>query len=253
MAIVKTQRAGGSRRPTVSPGAQWADVIVTRRPPGGSIEAAERTWRRSASRVMRSTPGVAENGGFISTTVGRTSCSRVRDELGFERGHHGLRKQLGQKPRPRLRVFVEMEIAGDGVAERALRHHRQHPGAGGGLEHDVARPDRGGLERGVGERQRGRELLEPNLLFRAPGVGGLQRGDGFQHRQHAARPAVAGVAAHAPAVALHEDHDGRLGGLVGVLPDPAALGVRGAEGLRHGVPEGRGVERPARLQHRQQG
>ena len=76
MAMVKTQRAGGSRRPTASPGAQWAEVIVTSRPPGGSIEAAERTWRRSASRVVRSTPGVAENGGFISTTVGRTSCSR---------------------------------------------------------------------------------------------------------------------------------------------------------------------------------
>ena len=60
----------------MSPGAQWAEVIVTSRPPGGSIEVAERTWRRSASRVMRWTPGVAENGGFISTTVGRTSRSR---------------------------------------------------------------------------------------------------------------------------------------------------------------------------------
>ena len=124
-----------------------------------------------------------------------------------------------------------------------------------GLQHDVARPDRGGLQRGVGERQRGRELLEPDLLLGAPGVGGLQRRDRLQHRQHAARPVRAGAAgaAHAPAVALEEQHARRLGGLVGVLPDPAALGVGCAEGLGHGVPEGRGIERPAGLQHRQQG
>ena len=76
MAMVKMQRAGGSRRPTASPSTQWAEVIVTSRPPGGSIEAAERTWRRSASWRLRSTPGVAENGGFINTTVGRMSRSR---------------------------------------------------------------------------------------------------------------------------------------------------------------------------------
>ena len=148
-----------------------------------------------------------------------------------------------------------MERASHPVAQRALRHDRQHAGAGGGLQHDIARPDRGGLERGVGERQRGRELLQANLLLGAPGVGGFQRGDRLQHRQHAARPVRPGAAsaAHAPAVALEEQHRRRFDGFVGVLPDPAALGVGRAEGFRHGVPERRGVERPAGLQHRQQG
>ena len=177
----------------------------------------------------------------------------VGDGLGVESGDHGLGKQVRQQPRPRGRVFVEMEIAGGGIAQRALRHYRQHAGAGGGLQHEIARPDRGGLERGIGQRQWGRELLEPDLFFRAPGVGGLKRGDGLQHRQHAAWATGAGVAAHAPAVALHEDHDGRFDGFVSVLPDPGAPGVRGAEGLRHGVPERRGVERTAGLQHGQQG
>ncbi len=40
--------------------------------PGGSIEKTERMWRGSASWRMRSIPGVAENGRFISTTVGWT-------------------------------------------------------------------------------------------------------------------------------------------------------------------------------------
>ena len=176
----------------------------------------------------------------------------VGDGLGVESGHHGPGEQPGQKPGAGLRDFVEVEIADDALPERAFRHHRQHAGAGAGLQNDVARPDRGGLQRGVGERQRGRELLEPDLLLRPSGVRGLQRREGLQHGQHAARPVRPGAAgaAHAPPVALKEQHAGGLGGLVGVLPDPSARGVGRAEGLRHGVSEGRGVERRAGLQDR---
>ena len=179
----------------------------------------------------------------------------VGDGFRVERGHNRLREQLRQQPRPRLRVFIEMEAAVGVLAERAFRHYRQHPGAGRGFQHGVARPDRGGLEGGIGERQRGRELLEPDLLLGPPGVRGLQRGDGPQHGQHAARPVrrEAASLAHAPAVALEEQHGGGLGGLVGVLPEPGAHRVRSAEGVGHGVPEDRGIERPARLQNRQQG
>ena len=44
--------------------------MATSRPPGGSMENAERIWRRSASRRRRCTPGLTENGGFMSTTDG---------------------------------------------------------------------------------------------------------------------------------------------------------------------------------------
>ena len=247
---------------------------------GGGIETADGIARRAMCRRDRHQPaaGRQHRGGRADMTeigvagdavdAGRRRKRRVHqhhgrsdvaqpvgDGLGVERRHDGLREQLRQQAGTGLRIFVEMEIAGDGSAQRALRHHRQHPGAGRRLQHGVVRPDRGGLQRGIGERQRGRELLEPDLFFRAPGVGGLQRRDRFQHRQHAARPVGAGAAsaAHAAAVALDKQHDRRLGGLVGVLPDPATLGVRRAEGLRHGVPEGRGVERLAGLQHRQKG
>ena len=76
MAMEKTVRGGGSRRSkarlqAASPGMQPADVIATSRPPAGSMEKAERRWRKSASWRMRWTPGLAENGGFINTTVGR--------------------------------------------------------------------------------------------------------------------------------------------------------------------------------------
>ena len=175
----------------------------------------------------------------------------VGDGLGVERGDHGLGEEPGQQPGAGLRVLVEMNMAGGTVAERAFRHDGQHAGAGRRLQHGVSRPDRGGLERGIGERQRGRELLEPHLLLGAPRVGGLQRGDRLQHRQHTARPA--GAPAHAPAVELEKQDTGGFGGLVGVLPDPGAGGVRSAESVRHGVPQGGGVEGPAGFQDRQQG
>ena len=148
----------------------------------------------------------------------------VGDGLGVEGGDYGLREEKGQKTGAGGSDLVEMQIAGGALAERALGHHREHAGAGRRLQHGVARPDGGGLERGIGERQRRRELLQADLLLRAPGVRGLQRRDGIQHRQHAARPVGpgAGVAAHGPAVALKEQDGCGFGGLVGVLPDPGA-------------------------------
>ena len=179
----------------------------------------------------------------------------VGDGLGVEGGDECFGKQPGQQPRPRLRIFVEMEAAVCALAEGAFGHHGQHAGAGGGLQHGIARPDRGGLERGVGERQRSRELLEANLLLGALRVRGLQRRDGIQHRQHAARPVRpgAGIRAHGPAVALEELDGGGFGGLVGVLPDPGARSIRPAEGPCHRIAERCGIERAAGLQDRQQG
>ena len=79
-AIVNETRASPDSGPNApfqaaSPGAQLADVTATSLPPLGSIEQAERTCRKSAPRRLRETPGVAENGGFISTTEGRR-CGR---------------------------------------------------------------------------------------------------------------------------------------------------------------------------------
>ena len=179
----------------------------------------------------------------------------VGDGFRVEGGDGRLGKEPGQEAGAGLCVFVEMQMARGLRCHRALRHHRQHAGAGRGLQHGVARPDGGGLERGIGQGQRRRELLKADLLVRALRVRGFERGDGIEQRQHGAGAVRAGARtlAHGPAVALHEQHDGGLGGLVGVLPDPAALGVRRAEGPRHRIPEGRGVERPAGLQDRQEG
>ena len=179
----------------------------------------------------------------------------VGDGLGVEGGDDSLRKEKAQEPGAHRRDLVEMQMAEGALAERAFGHDGQHAGAGAGLQHGVARPDGGGLEGGIGERQRRRELLQADLLLRPLGVGGLQRCNGVQHRQHAARPVRpgAGIAAHGAPIALEEHDGGGFGGLVGVLPDPGALGVGGAEGLRHGAPQRGGVERLAALQDRQQG
>ena len=178
----------------------------------------------------------------------------VGDGFRVEGGSDRLREQMGQEAGARGGVFVEMEIAPGLGAHRAFGHDREHAGAGRGLQHGVARADRGGLERGIGERQRRRELLQADLLLGALRVRRLQRGDRVQHRQHPARPvrSGSGLSAHGTAVTLHEQHGGGFGGLVGVLPDPGAGRVRCAEGLRHRIPEDLGIERPAGLQDRQQ-
>ena len=163
------------------------------------------------------------------------------EEMGQEAGAHG-------------RDLVEMQGGGGVAAERALGHYGQHAGAGGGLQHGIARPDRGSLERGIGERQRRRELLEADLVLGALGVRGLQGGDRGQHGEHAAgtvRPG-AGLPAHGAAVTLDEQHDGGLGGLVGVLPYPGAVGVGGAERAGHGGADSGGVEGSAGFEDRKQ-
>ena len=130
----------------------------------------------------------------------------VGDGLGVERGHHGFWKQPGQKPGACPGVFIEMQFAGGGIAECALGHDGEHAGAGRGLQHDVAGADGGGLQCGIGERQRRRELLQGKLFLRAFCLGRLQRRQGLQHLQHAARPVLAAAAgaAHAPSVTLAE-------------------------------------------------
>ena len=57
-------------------GAKFAPVMATRRPPSARRARAERTWRRMVSAMRRSTWAIAENGGFISTTLGRTPAPR---------------------------------------------------------------------------------------------------------------------------------------------------------------------------------
>jgi len=147
-----------------------------------------------------------------------------------------------------------MEVPGR-ASERAFRHHRQHAGAGGRLQHHVVRPDGRCPKRRVGEGQWSRELLQADLFFGTLRVGGFQGGHGLQHLQHGEGSVRTGpgVAAHGTAMTADEQHDRGLGGLVGVLPDPGALGVACAEGACHGVAQSGGVERPAGLQDREEG
>ena len=93
-------------------------------------------------------------------------------------------EEAGQEPGAGGGDLVQVEGAGGAIAERARGHHREHAGAGGGFEHDIAGPDGGGLEGGVGEWQRRRELLQRDLFLGTPRLGGLQGRDGLQHAKH---------------------------------------------------------------------
>ena len=179
----------------------------------------------------------------------------VGDGLGVVAGDARVGKERGEEPCAHGRNLVQVQRTGGAGSERALGHHREHAGAGAGFEHDVARAHRGGPQRGVGEWERGRELLEADLRLGALGVRGLQCRDGVEYREHPAGAvgSGAGPAAHGAPVALEKQHDGGLGRLVGVLPDPGADGVARPEGRGHGGAQGRGVEGPAGFEHRHEG
>ena len=160
-------------------------------------------------------------------------------------------EQSGKQPGADGGDLVQVQGRAAGVlAERAFGHDGEHAGAGRGLQHDVAGPDGGGLQRGVGERQGGGELLQGKLFLRPPCLGRLQRRQGLQHGEHGGggSGSGAGLAAHEAAVTLDEQHHRGFGRFVGVLPDPGALRVAGAEGRAHGLAQGLCIERPARLQ-----
>ena len=179
----------------------------------------------------------------------------VADGLGVVAGDRRVREQSSKQPGADGGNLVQVQgiprtRAIAALAEGALGHDGEHAGAGRGLQHDVAGPDGGGLQRGVGERQGGGELLQGKLFFRPPCLGRLQGRQGFQHGEHGGggSGSGAGLAAHEAAVTLDEQHHRGLGRFVGVLPDPGALRVVGAEGRAHGFAQGLCIERPARLQ-----
>ena len=111
----------------------------------------------------------------------------VPDGLGVVAGDRASRKQPGEESGADDGELVEVKRARV-LAEGELRHHGQHAGACRGLEHDVAGSDHRGLQRGVGERQRRRELLIPELVFGAPRVGGSRAARVSSMRSMAAGP-----------------------------------------------------------------
>ena len=260
MAMVKTTRTAPSRkakasRQAASPGTQWAEVMAASRPPGGQHREGRAEVAQIGVVADAVDPGGCRERRVHEHDAGTQAGQEVGDGFGVVAGDARIGKERGEQPGAGIGDLVEMEMAGRAVAERALRHDGQHPGAGGGLQHGIARADGGGPERGIGERERRRELLEADLLLGALGVRGLERGDRRQHREHPAGAvrAGAGLAAHGAAVALEEQHGGGLGGLVGVLPDPGAFGVARPEGAGHGGAQRRGVEGPAGFEHGEQG
>ena len=179
----------------------------------------------------------------------------VGDGLGVVAGDRSGGEDPGEKPGAGCGDLVEMKRPAGLLAERAFGHDREHAGAGGGFEHDIAGPDGGSLEGGVGERERRRELLQRDLFLGSPRLGRLQGGEGLQHGEHGGGTAGpgAGLPAHGAAVALEEENQRRLGRLVGVLPEPGALAVARTECAGHGLAQDRRVERTARLENRKQG
>ena len=250
-------RGGGSRRPKAPaqsrpPGRQPCPVMATSRPARGEQGEGRAHVEQVRPAPLRSTPGVVvENGGFMSTTEGRTWGRQSPMASALWRVHGRFGEQSFQHPRTDGGELVQVQRPRGPAAEGALGQHRQHPGPGGGLQHHVARTHLRGLEHRVGERQGRGELLAGDLPLGAPGVGGLQGGQRLQHREHP----LGGprLAAHGAAPALEEQHERGLGRLVGVLPHPDTLGVGAAEGAGEDRAQGGRIQGLSRLQPRQEG
>ena len=168
---------------------------------------------------------------------GREPGQAVGDGLRVVPVHGDVGKEPCQESRPSRSQFVEVKVDLGRLAQCAVRHDREEPGAGGRLQHPVAWADRGRLRRHVGQRQGRGELLQANLLLRAAGVGRFERRQALEHVEHGggASRSGAGLAPHGHAVASDEQHHGRLGGVVGVLPHPGAFGVAASERGGHGI------------------
>ena len=158
-------------------------------------------------------------------------------------GDGSRRKEIAEKGVPVLRDLVEVEDGSGGRVGGNGGHAGEDAGAGGGLQEGVAMTDRKCGKGDIGQRQRGRELLQADLVLGPAGVGGFEPGDLLDHGEDARRAFVAGVGPQRGAEVLQEEHGGGLGRFVGFLPEPACR--VGAEDLLHGVAEHGCVEGPA--------
>ena len=121
-------------------------------------------------------------------------------------------------------------IEGQGAAT-GLRQDGQEARSGRRLQHLISRPHLGGQHRQGAQLRRGRELVHRHLLLGAARVGQAQRREVGQQRDDVGGRVLQPADLGRETAQLQ--HQGRLDGVVGVAPQPGALGVGGAEGRRH--------------------
>ena len=157
------------------------------------------------------------------------------------------RKEPFEQAGPRRGEFVEVEPLASRLAQRTVGHDGEDAGARRGLQHPVAGADHGGLNGCIGERQGRGELLQADLFLGAPGMRRFERGQAFEHREHGGGTLRAGTgfAPHGGSVTPDEQHHRGFGGVVGVLPEPRAIGIGAPERAGHGLARHSGAERTA--------
>ena len=210
-----------------------------------------------ADRARAAAPALADGGpggerGVHEHDVGADGGQPVADALRVVPGDGRLGIDGGKQRAAQGGQLVEVEVRG-GV-EDARREGGEDAGARGRFEDHVVRAHGGGREGGVGEGEGRRELVVGDLVLGAVRLRRLQRRDALEHAVEALRIA-AGPVAHGGRPALEEEHDGGLGGVVGVLRVPGVALPRGrvAEGVGdRGARVGRG-HGPSRLEGGNQG
>ena len=178
----------------------------------------------------------------------------VGDGLGVASVDGNARKEPFEQAGPRRGEFVEVEPLAGGFAQRTVGHDGEDAGARRGLQHPVAGADHGGLERRIGQGQGRGKLLQADLFLGAARMGGFKRRQAFEHREHrgGALRAGTGFAPHGGPVTLDEQHHRGFGGVVGVLPEPRAIGIGAPERAGHGLAQHSGAEQTAVLQRGQE-
>ena len=220
--------------------------MATRRPPSASRASADDTWRSAASVRRRSTLASAENGGFISTTVGVTPGSRWSSiRAASKRVTPTSGKRWPSRP---ARVSASSFRTSEAPASSAKMASSPVPADGSRTWSEG--DDRCSRARDKCQRNRRGELLQLLALDGAPRVAGEQPRHPGEHRQQ--RGGRSGARRHGAAELAQEQHRGRLAGVVGALPVPAALGVGGADGVLHRGAKNRRIDRVSAFEGGQQ-
>ena len=210
-----------------------AQIGVARR----GVDAGDRDEAAARGEALERGAQMAEiRAGDAALHVGRGREGRVHEDdawahglgqivvnlLGVEARDGDGREQQREQIGACLGDLVERERCAVKLGEDG-----ELPGSGRGFEHQIGGRDRG-RERGDEAKLDGRrELLELLAFFRAARVGRRERGEPAQHVE---QPRVrARASAHRGEVAAQEEQLRCLARLVGVLPDPGAFAVGGAE------------------------
>jgi len=257
---IDQEEASLDRGPVLGVGPLREDQSKDDLPAGGQRAQRRRVIEQPGWNDRREPPAVGEavqgrvqvRLQLLERRVGENDmeAARARQDiaqmLGVVPAVRGGREQAVQHRAAATGQFIEGEARATG-----FRQDGQQARTGGRLQHLVARPHLGGQDRQRAQVRRRGELVQRYLLLAAPGVGQAEVSEVGQEGDDLGRCVLQPGDLRGQAAQL-KDH-GRFDGVIGVPPDPGAVGVRSPEGGGHDAGHQPPVQRPRAVEMRREG